>query len=68
MICEKCKMDEISYLNYKTEITEYGTFDLDNGFEKYDVTDDAKVEFCCPECNEVLATDEKKAGLLLEGK
>jgi phage FluMu protein Com len=62
-ICPKCK-EEINFLNCQSE--QSTTSEKDFNYEEYDSCEDScENEFRCPECDEVLATNEAEAIKLL---
>ncbi len=67
-ICPKCKK-EIDYLNNYTSGENKYNFDGDNYNQDGDFQPDYKVnDFECPECSEILFTDEVKAIAFLKNE
>ena len=67
-ICQKCK-EEIEHLNNYVSGENLYIFDGDNYNQEGDFIDDNKTnDFECPECSEVLFTDEEKATNFLQNK
>lgn len=62
-ICPKCKK-EIENLRFYSKVENYGYFNIsENGNEEWNTSeygDWSDIEFCCPECNEVLFTDKNE--------
>jgi transcription initiation factor IIE alpha subunit len=72
--CPKCGNDIDFLKNYVSGITEDFNFTVDaKGYPEYEhvdsyLDDEAKNEFCCPECGATLFVDEKDAINFLLGK
>ena len=71
IICPKCKEEIETLQNVVSGSYRYDLY-IDDGSENYEgkdfVEDNNVNEFWCPECKEVLFTDEDKAIKFLKGK
>ena len=66
-ICPKCKAD-ITTLNWSENTVRFGTYEKDGDHVTDSVESNGDMEYCCPECDNVLFTDEKEANDFLHDK
>ncbi|KKN51457.1 hypothetical protein LCGC14_0622730 [marine sediment metagenome] len=66
-ICPKCK-GKISYLRWSENAVRFGSFEKDGDYITDSVEGNGGMEYLCPECDEVLFTDEQEANDFLHTK
>lgn len=55
--CSNCN-NELDHLNYRSEVTEYGTHDLDGGNNEIEDSETNEITYSCPECYEEVRIDD----------